>query len=145
MAVAAIVATAVLWPRGADSVSVRAPAMHPPAPCTGAQRATCGTLIITSRYVGGLPTEGTLVSLTLTRGHTRLPLRRLMGGVGRRTAHLRAGRFTLHSVLHICDANCGHLDPPVRCTPAPVRIDAHRTTRATVVLEVPRCRVTVAG
>lgn len=144
-AVAVIAATVVLWSGGADSVAVRRLATHPPASCTGSHRVACGRLIIGSRYVGGMPTEGALVSLTLTQGPTRRALRRMPGGVGHRSVRLPTGRFTLHGVLHICDANCGHLDPPVRCTPAPVRILARRITRATVVLDVARCHVTVSG
>lgn len=144
-AVAVIAATVVLWPGGAGSVAARRVATHPLASCSGSHRVACGRLIIRSRYVGGMPTEGALVSLALTQGQTRRVLRRMPGGVGQRSVRLPAGPFTLHSALHICDANCGHLDPPVPCAPEPLRIRARRITRATVLLDVARCHVTLSG
>ncbi len=146
---AAAVVVVVLWPGGSAPVS-RGATAHVSgerlASCRSARPARCGALSVGSRYIGGLPTEGAIVTLTLTRAHISLALQRIQGGVGRVRTPLPAGRVTLGGAVHICDANCGHLDPPVLCAPAPVRIVAHRVTRATVVIGAPtRCRVVVTG
>lgn len=114
------------------------------AECANPQRASCGRLVVGQRNVGGVVfTEGAVTELRLTdaRGGA-ITLQGPSGGEALAHSSLPAGRYTLDAVLRPCDANCSHLDPPIRCTAAPLKIVARQTTTATVVVERnARCRI----
>ena len=114
------------------------------AKCAKPQRASCGRLLVGQRYVDGVVlTEGSVTKLRLTdaRGGA-ITLHRPSGGKALAHSSLPAGHYTLQATLRPCDANCSHLDPPIRCTAAPLKIVARQTTTATVVVgRNARCRI----
>jgi hypothetical protein len=105
-------------------------------PCEGSHRAHCGTMDVRSHYVRGVFVEGAVISVKATDG-SEITLH----GPGPARMFVHAGRVRLHATVSPCDANCSHLDPPLRCT-ASFDIGPHQSARVTVVVsDGRRCQI----
>lgn len=72
-----------------------------------------GRLRITQVRVGnGMPTEGALSYIRLERAGGTTVTERQLPSSDKLTLTVQPGTYRLVSWQRICDANCGHLDPP---------------------------------
>jgi len=106
--------------------------------------ATAGTgqLRITQVRVGsGMPTEGALSYVRLERAGGVTVTRRLPDN-GKLTLTMRPGAYRLLSWQRICDANCGHLDPPSSQCARPVTVREGEQLHAVIEVDfVSRCQI----